>query len=69
MQDISYEFKLPMLLNRKHHSNTGIGCRCASGWRVIQDVGYYRRSSGGNHGDTLGRNGDIGLKCEVGSSK
>jgi len=45
-------------------NHNGIGCRCASGWRVIQDVGYYRRSSGGNHGDTLGRNGDIGLKCE-----
>ena len=44
---------------------SGIGCRCATGWRVIQDVGYYRRSSGNNHGDTLGRNGDNGLKCEV----
>ena len=32
---------------------------------MIQDVGYYRRSSVGNHGDTLGRNNDIGLKCEV----
>ena len=45
----------------------GIGCQCVVGWRVIQDVGYYRRSGGRAHGDSLDRNGDSGLKCEVNS--
>ena len=45
----------------------GIGCQCVEGWRVIQDVGYYRRSGGRIHGDSLDRNGDSGLKCEVNS--
>ena len=45
----------------------GIGCQCVEGWRVIQDVGYYRRSGGRAHGDSLDRNGDSGLKCEVNS--
>ena len=45
----------------------GIGCQCIVGWRVIQDVGYYRRSGGRTHGDSLDRNGDSGLKCEVNS--
>ena len=45
----------------------GIGCQCGNSWKVIQDVGYYRRIEGGTHGGNSGSSGQKtnGLQCEV----
>ena len=46
---------------------SGIGCKCRNGWRVIQDVGNYRRNEEGSHGGSSGssRERENDLKCEV----
>ena len=48
-------------------SYSGIGCKCRNGWRVIQDVGNYRRNEEGSHGGSSGssRERENDLKCEV----
>ena len=43
---------------------TGVGCRCRNGWRVIQDVGFYQRSTPSGSSGPTGQ-ADSGLECEV----